>query len=186
MKYLCIHNVSIHINFYQNRFINECGWKTFLKFSYRRKDIHNDGVFCANLSILLLIIWFKIRETYTIEQESFIFWFDGSETLLFFKCKMKTVFYMSKKDFMFISLSHSLSRSLISLSPSLFLSLFVYLPLFSSLSLPLSLSLSLPLFLSHSLFLSLSNCKLSKFQRNLKRVIFVGQIMGLEFSSSQL
>ena len=24
MKYLRIHNISIHINFYQNRFINEC------------------------------------------------------------------------------------------------------------------------------------------------------------------
>ena len=41
MKYLHIHNVSIHINFYQNRFINECVMKTFLKFPYRRKD----GVF---------------------------------------------------------------------------------------------------------------------------------------------
>ena len=37
MKYLRIHNVSIHINFYQNRFINECVRKTFHKFPYRRK-----------------------------------------------------------------------------------------------------------------------------------------------------
>ena len=33
MKYLRIHNISIHIIFYQNRFINECVWKNFLKFS---------------------------------------------------------------------------------------------------------------------------------------------------------
>ena len=45
MKYLCIHNVSIHINFYQKRFINECVGKTFLKFPYRRKNRRKDGVF---------------------------------------------------------------------------------------------------------------------------------------------
>ena len=33
MKYLRIHNISIHIIFYQNRFINECVRKNFLKFS---------------------------------------------------------------------------------------------------------------------------------------------------------
>ena len=33
MKYLHIHNISIHIIFYQNRFINECTRKNFLKFS---------------------------------------------------------------------------------------------------------------------------------------------------------
>ena len=38
MKYLCIHYVSIHINFYQNRFINEC-----VKFPF--KDRRKDGVF---------------------------------------------------------------------------------------------------------------------------------------------
>ena len=27
MKYLRIHNISIHINFYQNQFINECARK---------------------------------------------------------------------------------------------------------------------------------------------------------------
>ena len=32
MKYLRIHNVSTHIKFYHNRFINECVRKTFLKF----------------------------------------------------------------------------------------------------------------------------------------------------------
>ena len=36
MKYLRIHNVSTHINFYQNRFINECVRKTFLKFPERK------------------------------------------------------------------------------------------------------------------------------------------------------
>ena len=34
MKYLLIHNISVHIiSFYQNRFINECVRKNFLKFS---------------------------------------------------------------------------------------------------------------------------------------------------------
>ena len=38
IKYLRIHNLSIHINFFKNLFINESGRKNFLKFSYRRKD----------------------------------------------------------------------------------------------------------------------------------------------------
>ena len=38
MKYLHIHNVSIHRSFYRNRFINECVGKAFLKFPIRRKD----------------------------------------------------------------------------------------------------------------------------------------------------
>ena len=33
MKYLHIHNISIHIIFYQNQFINECVGKNFIKFS---------------------------------------------------------------------------------------------------------------------------------------------------------
>ena len=36
VKYLRVHNVSIHINFDRNRFINQCVRKTFLKFPYRR------------------------------------------------------------------------------------------------------------------------------------------------------
>ena len=36
IKYLRIHNVSIHINFYQNRFINEYVKKNFLKFPERQ------------------------------------------------------------------------------------------------------------------------------------------------------
>ena len=40
IKYLRIHNVSIHINFYQNRFINECVRKIFLN---SRKDRSKDG-----------------------------------------------------------------------------------------------------------------------------------------------
>ena len=47
MKYLRIYNIIIHINFYQNRFINESVRKNFLKFTERRKDIkterHKDG-----------------------------------------------------------------------------------------------------------------------------------------------
>jgi hypothetical protein len=42
MKYLRIHNIGIHINFYQNRFINECVRMNFLKFSYRRKDVRTE------------------------------------------------------------------------------------------------------------------------------------------------
>ena len=41
MKYLRIHNVSIHINFYQNQFINVLG-RIFLNSS---KDRRKDGVF---------------------------------------------------------------------------------------------------------------------------------------------
>ena len=33
IKYLRIHNISVHINFYHNRFINESVRKNFLKFS---------------------------------------------------------------------------------------------------------------------------------------------------------
>ena len=42
MKYLRIHNISIRINFHQNRFINECVMKEFLN---SRKDRRKDGVF---------------------------------------------------------------------------------------------------------------------------------------------
>ena len=42
VKYLRIHNTSIHINFHQNRFINKCVMKNFLKFSYRRKDVKTE------------------------------------------------------------------------------------------------------------------------------------------------
>ena len=52
MKYLRIYNISIHINFYQNRFINESVWKNFLKFSERRKD----GVFLSVVEELTFLI----------------------------------------------------------------------------------------------------------------------------------
>ena len=42
IKYLRIHNISIHINFYQNQFRNESVRKNFLKFSYRRKDVKKE------------------------------------------------------------------------------------------------------------------------------------------------
>ena len=46
IKYLHIHDISIHINFYQNWFINECVMKNFLKFSerqtWRRKDVKTE------------------------------------------------------------------------------------------------------------------------------------------------
>ena len=44
MKYLRIHNVSIHIiSFYQNGFINECVRKTFLKFPQRQTERRKVG-----------------------------------------------------------------------------------------------------------------------------------------------
>ena len=49
MKYMRIHNIGIHINFYQNRFINESVRKNFLKFpermTERRKDVKTE-FFC--------------------------------------------------------------------------------------------------------------------------------------------
>ena len=46
IKYLLIHNISVHINFYQNRFINESVRKNFLKISEgkteRRKDVKTE------------------------------------------------------------------------------------------------------------------------------------------------
>ena len=38
MEYLRIHNISIHIIFYQNRFINECNKKNFLKIPERQSN----------------------------------------------------------------------------------------------------------------------------------------------------
>ena len=38
MKYLRIHNISIHMNFHQNQFINECVRK---KKRERERDPHN-------------------------------------------------------------------------------------------------------------------------------------------------
>ena len=43
MKYFRIYNISIHMNFYQNRFINECVKKNFLKFSERQTERRKDG-----------------------------------------------------------------------------------------------------------------------------------------------
>ena len=42
-KYLRIHNISIHIIFYQNQFINECVRKNFLKFSEGQTERRKDG-----------------------------------------------------------------------------------------------------------------------------------------------
>ena len=59
MKYLRIHNVSMHIKFYHNRFINR---NTFRKFPYRRKDRGKDVVFFA-----------RCRRTYAMNiQEKYI------------------------------------------------------------------------------------------------------------------
>ena len=60
MKYLRIYNISIHINFYQNQFINECVRKNFLKFSEGRKDVkterRKDGVFLLVVEELTFLI----------------------------------------------------------------------------------------------------------------------------------
>ena len=45
IKYLRIHNISVHINFYQNRFIIESVRKNFLKFPERVTERRKDGVF---------------------------------------------------------------------------------------------------------------------------------------------
>ena len=39
IKNLRIHNNSFHINFYQNRLINECVRKNFLKFPEKTDDL---------------------------------------------------------------------------------------------------------------------------------------------------
>ena len=52
MKYLRIHNVSIHIDFYQNQFINECFRKTDGK-TERRKDVKTEFfVRCRRIYVL--------------------------------------------------------------------------------------------------------------------------------------
>ena len=43
IKYLRIHNISVHINFYQNRFINESVRKNFLKISEGKTERRKDG-----------------------------------------------------------------------------------------------------------------------------------------------
>ena len=53
MKYWRIHNVSIHINVYQNRFINECVRKNFLN---SRKDRCKDGFFLWDVEELTFLI----------------------------------------------------------------------------------------------------------------------------------
>ena len=44
MKYLPIHIISININFYQNRFINEYVRNNFLRFPERQKDRRKDVI----------------------------------------------------------------------------------------------------------------------------------------------
>ena len=43
MKNLRLHTVSIHINLYQNWFLNECATKKFVK---TRKGVRTGGLFC--------------------------------------------------------------------------------------------------------------------------------------------
>ena len=57
MKYLCIHDVSVHINFYQNRFINECVRKNFLKFPLRQTERCKDG-----------LLFVRCRKTYRLNK----------------------------------------------------------------------------------------------------------------------
>ena len=52
IKNLRIHNISIHIIFYQNRFINECARKNFLKFSERQTERQSFFVRCRRTYVL--------------------------------------------------------------------------------------------------------------------------------------
>ena len=69
MKYLCIHNIGIHINFYQNRFINESVRKNFLKFSYRRKDVRTERRKDVKTEFFV-----RCRRTYVLKNEVQSFW----------------------------------------------------------------------------------------------------------------
>ena len=64
MKYL-----RIHINFYQNLFINESVRKNFLKFSYRRKDVRTER----------RSFFVRCRRTYVLNNYIFenVFWRGG-------------------------------------------------------------------------------------------------------------
>ena len=52
MKYLRIHKATIHINNYQNRFINECVRTNFLKYPERQTDRRKDGVISRSSYVL--------------------------------------------------------------------------------------------------------------------------------------
>ena len=56
MKYLRIHNIGIHINFYQNRFINESVRKNFLKFSESQMERRKDRVFLSDVEEIMFLI----------------------------------------------------------------------------------------------------------------------------------
>ena len=53
--YLRIHNVSIHINLYQNQFINKCVEKNFLKFPLRQTERLSFFVRCRKLTFLIIL-----------------------------------------------------------------------------------------------------------------------------------
>ena len=56
MKYLRIHNVNIHINVYQNPFINECELRRIFLNSH--KDRRKDGV-----------LFVRFRRTYVLNKQ---------------------------------------------------------------------------------------------------------------------
>ena len=58
MKYLRIHNISIHINFYQNRFINECARKIKAKIP----ESYSFRFFLWNVEELTFLksVWIKL------------------------------------------------------------------------------------------------------------------------------
>ena len=61
IKYLCIHNISIHINFYQNQFRNESVRKNFLKFPERRSFLWD----VEELTLLIRFDWINHQRKLT-------------------------------------------------------------------------------------------------------------------------
>ena len=74
MKYLCLHNISIHINLYQNWFINECARKIKAKIL----ESHSFGVsefqsFTVSQFQSFRVFFVRCRRTYVLNPESHSF-----------------------------------------------------------------------------------------------------------------
>ena len=93
IKYLRIHNISIHINFYQNRLINECVRKNFLKFSERQTKRRSFFVRCRRTYVLnnllepQFICEFKSNRILLVQSAKMV--------LLPSKCKIDTFQYFN-------------------------------------------------------------------------------------------
>ena len=95
MKYLRINNISIHINFYQNRFINECYRKIkskipefhiFLVRCRRTYVLNNKYTFKVRYSVIYIVILLKYKIILSL---------DTSKTLPCFFKKKKFQFIIS-------------------------------------------------------------------------------------------